>query len=724
MRRSLIILLVLSLLLASSCGSGNTEMPSGESTAGENTSKADETSRKPESESAGESTAVTSAPDSSEKAGTTEIPVTSAPETSANEMLPDITRLTDDDIRAIITNDLGKLSSSQGSMDNEKEIIAENPEVFEEIMSFGERAIPFLDEIISDNKTGYTLGCIAKYAAYTLDPSRDDLVFESPDKKVGLRLSVGTFMGSRYNYDISPTYDRLTLTTAASPDNPTVFALPDYTVADVSWSDGGKYAVLIGKQKNDRSPSPASLIDTLTGKMTALPELEIYNRILESEPGLEIFLSFAAESCEWSEGNPTVGFELKVGAAFYPRKIHGKYTFNTKTNEIINVTYDPLTVRTPDETLTDEEIKKAVDENLDILTADDSLYAEDKIIAAHPEAFENILALGNGAVEYLNEIGKGYKHVGEDTSGNNRCFTAKAAAYVINPDADDLTFASPDGRYELKASVYSFSSLADPFSGVDYKLCLRDSGTKAVISALPSYFGFSPSIYDQIYWSPDSEYVGIEQGYRHYFTSFPLLSAESGKVIEPPGEGGLEDFLGLDLTAYDPEHGFDLDNTHIYPDEWGDGTIRIRVEKSGSVGVYADIGWYIYDIENEEIIEADFGFITYPPELYEKGYLNAVKRYRLTSAGTDISASYPVLNGGEENSAIAAINEQIHDYVISDCEARKEKAMVSETRCEVTRLDEEAVGVRFIASYEENGTAREESRDLTFDLKTGEEITE
>ena len=721
MRRSLIILLVLSLLLASSCGSGNTEMPSAESTAGESTSKADETSRKFESESAGESTAVTSAPSESGKAETTELPVTSAPETPE---LPDITRLTDDDIRAIITNDLRKLSSFIGSKDNEKEIIAENPEVFEEIMSFGERAIPFLDEIISDKSSGYTLGCIARYVAYTLDPSRDDLVFESPDKKVILRLSVGTFMGGRYNYDISPTYDRLTLTTAASPDNPTVSALPDYTSADVLWSDGGNYAVLIGKQNNDRSPSPASLIDTLTGKMTALPELEIYNRILESELGLEIFLSFAAESCEWSEGNLTVGFELKVGAAFYPRTIHGKYTFDTKTNELISVTYDPLTVRTPDGTLTEEEIKKVVDENLDILTADDSLSDEDKIIAAHPEAFENILALGNGAVEYLNEIGEGYKHVGGDTSGNNRCFIAKAAAYLINPDADDLTFAFPDGRYELKASVYSFSSLADPFAGVDYKLCLIDSETKAVISALPSYFAFSPSIYDPVYWSPDGEYVAAAESYRHYYTALHIMSAKSGKSIELPGEDGLEDFLGLDLAAYDPEHGFDLDNTHIYPDEWGDGTIRIRVEKSNSTGIYVDVGWYIYDIENEEIIEANFGFITYQPELYEKGYLNAVKRYRLTSAGIDISASYPVLNGGKENSAIAAINGRIYDYVISDFEACKENAMVSETSYEVTRLDEEAVGVRFIVSYEENGTVREESRDLTFDLKTGKEITE
>ena len=613
MRRSLILLLVLSLLLASSCGSGNTEIPSGESTAGESTSKADETSRKPESESAGESTAVTSAPDSSEKAGTTEIPVTSAPETSANGMLPDITRLTDDDIRAIITNDLGKLSSSQGSEDNEKEIIAEKPEVFEEIMSFGERAIPFLDEIISDKNSGYTLGCIARYAAYTLDPSRDDLVFESPDKKISLRLSVGTFMGSRYNYDISPTYDRLTLTTADSPDNPTISALPDYTSADVSWSDDGKYAVLIGKQKNDRSPSPASLINTLTGKMTALPDLEIYNRILESEPGLEIFLSLAAEGCEWSEGNLTIGFELKVGAAFYPRIIRGKYTFDTKTNEIISVTYDPLIVRTPDGTLTDEEIKKVVDENLDILTADDNLYSEDKIIAAHPGAFENIISLGNGAVEYLNEIGNGYKHVGEDTSGNNRCFIAKAAAYVINPDADDLTFASPDGRYELKASVYSFSSLADPFSGIDYKLCLRDSETKAVISALPSYFGFSAAEYGDkfpVYWSPEGEYVAVAESYRHYYTTLYIMSAKSGKSIELPGEDGLEDFLGLELTAYDPEHGFNLDNTHIYPDEWGDGTIRIRVEKSNTVGMYVDIGWYIYDIENEEIIESDFGSLS------------------------------------------------------------------------------------------------------------------
>ena len=128
--------------------------------------------------------------------------------------------------------------------------------------------------------------------------------------------------------------------------------------------------------------------------------------------------------------------------------------------------------------LTEDDIRSVIEKNLDVIAPTDSeLVSEADAIAAHPEKFDRIVALGADALPYLSEIGNRYESVGSDTSGNLRCFVAKAAEYVIDPEKYDTTVVSPDGKYAVKATVKSFSGLADPFSGIEYYMRLVDNVT-------------------------------------------------------------------------------------------------------------------------------------------------------------------------------------------------------------------------------------------------------
>ena len=84
---------------------------------------------------------------------------------------------------------------------------------------------------------------------------------------------------------------------------------------------------------------------------------------------------------------------------------------------------------------TDDNIRSVIDKNLDVIAPTDiDFKSENDAIAAHPDEFDKIVALGSDALSYLSEIGNGYESIGSDTSGNLRCFVAKAAEYVIDPE--------------------------------------------------------------------------------------------------------------------------------------------------------------------------------------------------------------------------------------------------------------------------------------------------
>ncbi len=524
-------------------------------------------------------------------------------ETSDTTTAPEIVETTaeydDGELQDIVDRSLDTLTKRSISSFTTEDCIAAHPEAFEAIVSLGKRAIPFLKKY-TDTDGGHYCS-MARAAAYAIDPSLYDLVFESPDKSASLKLSVRSFdEDSIFRPRIN--YGKLSLITDSVKIELGEF---DCASADVSWSDSGNYAVLTGISNNLYVSSDALLIDISNQKIIELPSLEIYNRILSDEPELRMILSFSVKSCDWSSENPTLGFELEVGAAFYPQVIHGKYTFDTKTNELIDLTYDPLPTKTPDTNLTDEEIRKIVDENLDVLTTDVGEWIpENEMIDIHPEAFGNIVALGNAASAYLDEIAND-QTVSMGTSEYNRCLIASAASYVIDPDTYDFTLTSPDNSYAIKCTVESFFMMADPFIGIIYNFSVVDKSNESVLIA--TVIGFSINDIDQncgIEWSPNNKYIIVEQGYHNYYTNLYLFDLEQGKCIEMPNSKQIEDFTGKLLTACDPDSGSGLSLQHFTFDSWGDdNTVRVSISLSNSTGTYLKTGTYLYDLNSETIVE-------------------------------------------------------------------------------------------------------------------------
>ena len=315
--------------------------------------------------------------------GDTTVEVTTVMESSADYT----------DIQSIIDENLDIISSDPYSLKSEQEIIDTYPDNFSAIVSLGKAALPYLEQCASDTDNAETMSdtlraIIARNAAYSIDPSLYDLVFESPDGKSRIIASVRAFTDDHArNPEI--TYGKLLLDNAGSIRQIESSEF-NFTDVNVAWSDDSGYAVIFGTQKEDRFPVIALFVDTADGSLVSLPSLDIYNYILEKEPDLKSFLSVTARSCKWDSGNPTIEFELSVGAAFYPQVIHGQYTFDAKTHEMKDVIYDLPDIRISDVTLTDEEIRKVVDKNLDVLAKDsDAWVTEKEMINAHPDAFKN-----------------------------------------------------------------------------------------------------------------------------------------------------------------------------------------------------------------------------------------------------------------------------------------------------------------------------------------------
>ena len=316
-------------------------------------------------------------------------------------------------------------------------------------------------------------------------------------------------------------------------------------------------------------------------------------------------------SYEWeTDSILNVQFDMKTGVSFYHQSNMGWYTYDFENGSITALSYDIAIPEPTVNTMTEAEIKAVIDENLDILLTDgDEYYSEKEFIDAHPEAFEAIVALGEAALPYLKEIGDQYGYNGGDFSKNNRCFLAKAAEYVIKPDLYDMVVPSPNGKYAVKIIVNSFVGLNDPFSGIYYHLNLIDIETEANIIMIKDTFLFSWSIYSElpIEWSPDSKYVAIEQGYRHYFTVVTVLDVQRADDIILPGEEDVELLLGKDLIYYDDEVHLSYSNVHSLISDWGTDAIKIQIYLSCSTGGYYDVGFYIYDLIRREIsyIEID-----------------------------------------------------------------------------------------------------------------------
>lgn len=242
---------------------------------------------------------------------------------------------------------------------------------------------------------------------------------------------------------------------------------------------------------------------------------------------------------------------------------------------------------------TDEFTAALIDSALDeILSTDECFVSERQYIDASPDAFLEITALGERALPYLESIASGVDE-------GFRPYIAMAAMYKISPELYDREYVSPDGRYTLRAEVYSFYQTIVPYDNICYRLRLVDNATGEVVAAPYDSFVFADGIDNNIGWSPDSKYVSVTQSYRHSYTTTGLFDTVRAEYIQLPHAEQVEDIIGKPLSL--SHDGGEYDRVHFRPTGWGDDRIYIRVSLGNSDGDMVDVGWYSYDINDKNI---------------------------------------------------------------------------------------------------------------------------
>jgi len=171
---------------------------------------------------------------------------------------------------------------------------------------------------------------------------------------------------------------------------------------------------------------------------------------------------------------------------------------------------------------------------------------------------------------------------------------ARYAQYIIKPELYDLVFPSPDGRYAVKASVYSFLNCGINVSGIDYyNIKLVDCTTDSDVIVLD---GFDNNI--EVEWSSDSRYAAMSHGQGRYFYMTDVFNVADANFITLP-----YDEIAVTISN---ELGISFDNVLFYFNEWSTED-RIKIKMAlGSNYIQTVNGWYIYDLVEKEIVDSEF----------------------------------------------------------------------------------------------------------------------
>jgi hypothetical protein len=195
----------------------------------------------------------------------------------------------------------------------------------------------------------------------------------------------------------------------------------------------------------------------------------------------------------------------------------GWFTYDLSKKEIIELK-KVMEIQTSGDSSTDD-IAVLINKNLDIILTD---YKSDeqKNIDAHPNEFAEIIALGEAALPYLNDIVKKFNdyYFSKDYYNTYRCVMAMKAAYTSKPELYDIDYPSPDGKYILKAGIYSFLDyIYNSTVQLEKNISIIDCETGNVLF-------LSNMIYTNLSvgWSLDSRYAIISSGHFRYFTEISI----------------------------------------------------------------------------------------------------------------------------------------------------------------------------------------------------------
>ncbi|MDD2269018.1 MAG: hypothetical protein PHY15_05640 [Eubacteriales bacterium] len=156
----------------------------------------------------------------------------------------------------------------------------------------------------------------------------------------------------------------------------------------------------------------------------------------------------------------------------------------------------------------------------------------------YPEETAALVALGEEAFLILDDITA-------TTDVLTRRAFAEYIKYIIKPELYDLDYPSPDGKYSIKGSVYTFL-----YTGWSAKIFnnirLVDNTTNSVLAV--------SDIYDNeigVNWSENNKYVAITHGYvSRYYSTTDVFDIQNSKFIKLPSYKDIGKILNIELMYY------------------------------------------------------------------------------------------------------------------------------------------------------------------------------
>lgn len=205
----------------------------------------------------------------------------------------------------------------------------------------------------------------------------------------------------------------------------------------------------------------------------------------------------------------------------------------------------------------------------------------------YPEETAALVALGEEAFPVLDDIIR-------TTDVLTRLAFAKYIKYTIKPELYDLDYQSPDGKYSIKGSAYSFlytGSYAEIFNDIR----LVDNTTNSVLAV--------SDIYDNeigVNWSEDNKYVAVTHGYvsRYYFTT-DVFDIQNSKFIKLPSYKDMDEILNIELKYYNHKS-VSFNFSEWLPDD------KVKIEISIFFSSFSEepfVGYFIYDLKAHKIVD-------------------------------------------------------------------------------------------------------------------------
>lgn len=258
--------------------------------------------------------------------------------------------ISDGEIEEIVDRNLEILVPCVDSFATEWEYIDAAPEAFDAIIALGQTALPYLTDLgknvqMYDSSPENYQRILARYAAYTIQPERYNLMYPSPDGKcvltwepVTFMTMVDPFMGTTYKVSVIDVETSEVLVAGK--------IVPPDVEASHYWSPDSRYvAVSVGYRHSFRD---VYVFDTVGAECIRLPNEEDLEALLESELTYydvenDVEFSYVHILFEaW--GEDTITARIMLSSAVGGGAEIGTYTYDLAKRETTQLVIDTMLI--------------------------------------------------------------------------------------------------------------------------------------------------------------------------------------------------------------------------------------------------------------------------------------------------------------------------------------------------------------------------------------------